>query len=295
MSKEIFSNLKRYLLKNWFNLQSKPELLLTSLEKEAFIKTSRDEELFRLAIALLNLEPSKLDLLLLFLREIIKTETDIPSLAQKAISTGNPFLFKSLFLSFTEAKEFAVGGKLNSSLETKYGNLFESLMYEFGNCRGIYDGGVDVAVNSEAFDIKSGPNVMNKGMIDAFSAKQSLIQDAKLLPDIATYKVALGYGQRDQFNSFMAKIDAEILDGREAWLRITGVEHSPEIVFAIASLTPKIFGVKSLVGHALGQNEPYQEQEEDIRDFQQMFKNAFTPINLTPEAEREIETITSLF
>lgn len=293
-SDELYSALKRYLLRNWFDLQSKPELLLTDLKASSFRQKGDDETLLKLAAELLRLKNRDLDLLLLFLDEIARLKSDIPRLAKEAIATGNPFLFRSLFLNFKEAEEFAVGGKLNSSLETKYGNLFEKLMHGFGNCRGIYDGGVDVAVGTKAFDIKSGSNVMNKSMVDAFSAKQTLIQDVKLLPDLDTYKIALGYGRRDDFNSFMARIESEILDGREAWTEITGIDYSPEIIFAISGLVPRIFGVESLVGSMLDKIEKYQENDSDISAFQELFANIFPSISLTPAAEKEINSINSL-
>lgn len=293
-SDELYSTLKHYLLRNWFDLQSRPERLLTDPEASSFRQKGDDEKLLGLAADLLRLEARKLDLLLLFLDEIVRLRNDIPTLAKEAIVTGNPFLFRSLFLNFKEAEEFAVGGKLNSSLETKYGNLFEELMYGFGNCRGIYNGGVDVAIRTKAFDIKSGPNVMNKGMVDAFSAKQHLIQDVKLLPDLDTYKVALGYGKRDELNSFMAKIESEILDGREAWTEITGIDYSPEIIFAIAGLVPRIFGVESLVGSMLGKSDKYQKNDSDVSAFQELFTNNFPSISLTPAAEKEIDSINSL-
>lgn len=293
-SDKLQPTLKHYLLKNWFELQSRPELLLTDPEASSFRQKGDDEKLLGLAADLLRLEARNLDLLLLFLDEIVRLRSDIPTLAKEAIVTGNPFLFRSLFLNFKEAEEFAVGGKLNSSLETKYGNLFEKLMYGFGNCRGIYNGGVDVAIRTKAFDIKSGPNVMNKAMVDSFSAKQYLIQEVKLLPDLDTYKVALGYGKRDELNSFMAKIESEILDGREAWTAITGIDYSPEIIFAIAGLVPRIFGVESLVGSMLGKSEKYQKNDSDVSAFQELFTNNFPPIGLTPAAEKEIGSINSL-
>jgi hypothetical protein len=271
-----------------------PDLLFTDQNASTFRQKEADEKMLRVAKVLLGIENKRLDLLLLFLNEIIKMQNDIPRLAKEAISTGNPLLFRSLFLSFKEAEEFAVGGKLNSSLETKYGTLFEKLMYGFAQCRGIYNGGVDVAVNTNAFDIKSGPSVMNKSMVDAFSRKQSLIQDKKLLPDISTYKIALGYGKRDNLNSFMAQIESEILDGRQAWTEITGINYSPEIIFAISGLVPRIFGVESLVGSSLGKSEKYQEKDSDISDFDNLFTNNFTPLTLTPEAQQEINFINSL-
>ncbi|WP_347276817.1 MULTISPECIES: PmeII family type II restriction endonuclease [Cyanophyceae] len=293
-SEESFLEFKRYLLKNWFNIQANPNLLLTDEATALFGNQVEDIESIQVLASLLELDTNKLDLLVLFLDEILSIAERIPNLAKEAILTENPFLFRSLFLKFKEAEEFAVGGKLNSSLETTYGNLFEKLMGEFENCQRIYDGGVDVVVGGDAFDIKSGPNVMNKSMVDAFSAKQVLIQDKKMLPDISTYKIALGYGKKEQLNQFMGKIEFEILTGRESWKKITGIEHSPEIVFAIAGLVPRIFNVKSLVGSVLGESERYEKENTDVSEFEKLFRNNFTPINLTPEAQTEISTINSL-
>ncbi len=293
-SEEVCLEFQHYLLKNWFSLQTNPHLLLKDEATTSFRNQAGDIESLQILASLLELDTKKLDLLVLFLDEILKMTKSIPNLAKEAILTGNPFLFRSLFLDFKEAEEFAVGGKLNSSLETKYGNLFEKLMGEFENCRGVYDGGVDVVTRGEAFDIKSGPKIMNKSMVDAFSAKQALIQDEGILPDISTYRIALGYGEKEQLNEFMAKIESEILTGRESWTKITGMEHSPELIFAIAGLVPRIFNVKSLVGSVLGESEQYEKDSPDVSEFERLFKNSFSPIDLTPESQAEISTINSL-
>jgi DNA-cytosine methyltransferase len=293
-SEESCLEFQRYLLKNWFSIKMNPHLLFADEATGLFQNHEEDIESLQILASLLELDTQKLDLLVLFLDEILRIADSIPLLAKEAILTGNPFLFRSLFLNFKEAEEFAVGGKLNSSLETKYGNLFEKLMGEFENCQGIYDGGVDVVIGGDAFDIKSGPNVMNKSMVDAFSAKQVLVQEKRILPDISTYRIALGYGEKEQLNSFMAKIESEILTGRESWAKITGREHAPEIVFAIAGLVPRIFNVKSLVRSALGESEQYEKDSEDILEFEKLFRNNFSPINLTPEAQAEISMINSL-
>lgn len=282
-----------FLLNNWFSIIESESFMDLSVSQN-LIMNSCDEEMFVMASKLFSLGDKKLYLLTLFLNEIIKMKESIPGIARKAISTVNPFMFRSLFLSYEDAQEFAVGGKLNSSLETKYGSLFESLMTAFNYCRGIYDGGVDVAVGQNAFDIKSGPKVMNKSMVDAFSAKQQIIERENLLPDLRTYKIALGYGIKDNLNSFMASIETEVLPAREAWYAITGVEHSPELVFGIAALVPKIFAVKSLVGTMLGSSELHCESDEDRENFESIFSGSFSPIQLSDEATDELNHINSL-
>lgn len=285
---------KNNLLINWNQFKKEPALLVDSCRNLNFIQNDFDNQNIEKASKLLFLEPRQLDIALLLLKEIIKMTIDLPNLANKAISTANPFLFRSLFLDFKEAEAFAAGGKLNSSLETKYGNLFERLMSAFGNCYEIYDGGVDVLVGKNAFDIKSGPNVMNKSMVDAFSAKQVLIQDKNILPEIDYYQIALGYGRRENLNSFMAKIDSEILTARESWEKITGIKHSPEIVFAIAGLIPKFFGFKSIVGSILNKVEQPEISHQDDSQFQDMFNHHFDQIELNNKTKQEISKIESL-
>ncbi len=280
---------KRFLLKNWWQIQKEPQLFTTNIQSVIF-----DNNMVNIIVSLFRLKKQYFDIVFLFLDKITAMIKDIPEITQEAIKTGNPFLFRSLFLSFPEAKEFAVGGKLNSSLETRYGNLFEDLMIEFGNCRGIFDGGVDVVVGGEAFDIKSGPAVMNKSMVDAFSAKQRLIQQQRLLPDISTYKIALGYGKKEKLNSFMKEIDTEILTGREAWTKITGVDYSPEIVFAIAGLVARVFGCKSIVTSILSLGDKYVSDTSDDAEFAEFLASTFDPINLTSTAQQEIDFIDSL-
>lgn len=287
------AKIKIFILNNWFKFFGEVSFF-DAIREAGFVENSSDELIFQLASSLFHLGNKNLHLLFLFFNETLKMKEGVPKIALEAISTGNPLMFRSLFLSFRDAQEFAVGGKLNSSLETKYGNLFESLMFAFAHCRGIYNGGVDVAVNENAFDIKSGPNVMNKSMVDAFSAKKILIERERLLPDLGTYKVALGYGKKENLNSFMAAIESDIIDGRDAWSTITGVKHSPELVFKIARLVPKFFGIKSLVGGMLGNNELHFETDEDIAEFNNMFDKAFSSIHISPEARAELDVIDNL-
>ena len=293
-NKNIFRYFTQYLLKNWYRLKNEPSLLIEDCEKLGLTKTKEDIEHLMIASRFFFLEERYLPIALFLLEEVIKMKESIPELAGKAIITGNPFLFRSLFLDFDEAKEFAVGGKLNSSLETKYGNLFEKLMVSFNYCQEIYDGGVDVLVGDRAYDIKSGPNVMNKSMVDAFSAKQVLIQDEKILPKIKSYQIALGYGRRENLNSFMAKIDSEILVAREAWEKITGIKHSPEIVYAIAGLIPRFFGSKSIISSILERRESINLDKVDNRQFQEIFNYHFDEIKLSSQQKKEIDTIECL-
>ena len=292
--KNIYRCFTRHLLKNWYRFKKEPDLLVEGWEKLNLSNNKKDVEYLRIATRFFYLEARYLTMVLFLLEEVIKMQNSIPELASKAIITGNPFLFRSLFLDFDEAKKFAVGGKLNSSLETKYGNLFEKLMVSFNYCQEIYDGGVDVLVGDCAYDIKSGPNVMNKSMVDAFSAKQVLIQDEKILPEIKSYQIALGYGKRENLNSFMAKIDAEILTGREAWGRITGIQHSPEIVYAISGLIPRFFGSRSIISSILEKRESVDLDKFDNRQFQEIFDYHFDEIKLSSQQEEEIDTIKSL-
>ena len=167
-------------------------------------------------------------------------------------------------------------------------------MLAFNNCQAICDGGLDVVVEDNAFDIKSEPSVMNKSMVDAFSAKQVLIQDKKILPGIKTCKIALGYGKKDNLNSFMAKIDSEIMTAREAWTAIIGVKHSPEIVFAVASLIPKIFESKSIINTILKKSESIVTDNQARDLFIQLFNNHFDKVKFSQEIEDEIKIIENL-
>jgi len=292
------NDLKKDLLLNWFRINADPQLLYTVIQNIVNIEEDGYERFINKFIDIVRLNSINavfFDIALLFFKEIEKMEASVPALANEAINTGNPFLFRSLFLSFDEAKEFAVGGKLNSSLETKYGSLFEKLMFAFKGCRGIFNGGIDVAVEETALDVKSGPNVMNQGMVNAFLAKKLLIEERNILPGLNTYKIALGYGKREDLNPFMAPIETHILTGREAWLKITGLSHSPEIVFEIAALVARIFKSKSLVSTMLGQDADYQTDPEDDIKFRALFDNMFAPINLLEvDTDNYIERISSL-
>ncbi|UMZ73112.1 PmeII family type II restriction endonuclease [Natranaerofaba carboxydovora] len=297
------SSLKKNFLLNWYNLKLNPSLVKDIILNNIPDLSSEISEMITNKITaifqLLNLDPVYFDIALAYLEEIAKIKKDVPQMAHQAIKTGNPFLFRSLFLSYDEAKEFALGGKLNSSLETKYGNLFEKLIASFNACRVIKEGGIDVAVKGEVFDIKSGPNVMNKSQVDAFSAKKYLIEKENLLPEFNEYKVAIGYGKPEQLNSFMSTIEKEIFTGRKAWEKLTGKNYSPEIAFEIACFVAKIFGRKSLISSMLGREDNEIQSNKlnllkEDRLFKDMFDGLFTEAKLSNEARNELNNIRSL-
>jgi len=205
----------------------------------------------------------------------------IPTKTAEAMETVNPFLVRPLFRSRTAAKAFAVGGKIASSLETVWGNLLERLFVAMSDkARMVGNGGVDVVVESDAYDIKSGPAVMNKDQVNVMQIKADLIEKDSTVPTLSSFRVALAYGREEQGFGTMAPYlkSREILPAREAWHAITGDWLAPEKVYALCALVADITGVPDAIGAA---NEPTSSDraadESDEQAFEQMFTEAFDP------------------
>ncbi|MGG0473526.1 PmeII family type II restriction endonuclease [Priestia aryabhattai] len=288
------NKIKKEVLKNWFDIEKDPMHLKDIIKGEVSeFGQEKGRNIIERVATLFKLEETHFNIALLFIAEILKMEKDVPKMAQRSLKSGNPFLFRSLFLSFNEAQTFAVGGKLNSSLETKYGTLFEKLMSAFGVCKGIYNGGIDVTIGDESFDIKSGPQAMNSNQVQAFLSKQRLIKQ-NILPSIKSYRIALGYGLSTQLNSPMLSIKEEIITGRDSWEKITGKRHGPEVAFAIGSYVARMFGNDSIVASMLNAGQNYEISTEDDKEFKKFFKSMFEEIQLTPKQQEEIQQIENL-
>lgn len=115
------------------------------------------------------------------LRKVL-TES-VPKYLREAINSTHPFLVRPLFRSYPSALTYASAGKVASSLETIWGEVGEELFLAMGSSlRPVRNGGIDIVHDRDAFDIKSGPAVMNKDQIDILHLKQRIIMDEKGCP-----------------------------------------------------------------------------------------------------------------
>jgi hypothetical protein len=145
---------------------------------------------------------------------------------------SNPFITVSIGRSLDEGQRFQISAKIASSIETKWGNWVESIIPLFNkNVVKVGAGGFDVILNDTAYDIKSGPNVMNKGQVYDALAKRDKIRQMSLSPEfskivkVTDFKVATAYGKRSSAEIYMKSENSGlILFGADSWKTLTGDE-----------------------------------------------------------------------
>jgi hypothetical protein len=238
-----------------------------------------------------NLISQERNIIFIFAGAIQKVLTEsVPRFIEEAIKTSHPFLIRPLFRSYPAAIVYAVGGKLASSLETIWGEIGEELFLAMGeNLRPIRNGGIDVVYNRDAYDIKSGPAVMNKDQVDVSLLKQNLIQNRKEVPGLDTFHVALVYGKASSIGRTMIDSvrDGNILPARAAWEKLTGDPLAPERIYALAGLVADIVGVSGAI-EAASTTAPDKndllEQDSSIYDinFKTFFDESFDPPSSKP-------------
>ena len=98
------------------------------------------------------------------------------------------------------------------------------------NITPIGAGGLDYILGRTCYDIKSGPNVMNKDQIEeARRKRESIIRMSKYeylseFVYINNFKVATAYGKLSSAKMFMREETGLIMFGRETWKELTGDE-----------------------------------------------------------------------
>jgi hypothetical protein len=152
---------------------------------------------------------------------------------------SNPFITVSIGRSLYEGQSFQISAKIASSIETKWGNWIESIIPLFNNnIVKVGAGGFDVILNDTAYDIKSGPNVMNKGQVYDALAKRDKIKQMSLSPEFAKiikvtdFKVATAYGKVSSAELYMKSENSGlILFGANSWKTLTGDEWNAYRLF----------------------------------------------------------------
>lgn len=218
----------------------------------------------------------------------------IPKFTTEAIKTVNPFLIRPLFLSFPSVQTFAIAAKLSSSLETMWGTLLEHLFVASSRgARRVGDGGVDVVVERRAFDIKSGPAVMNNDQVNVMVMKARRIADGEV-PTLDSFQVALAYGRTKQIFSTMSGhiSNKSILPARDAWHEITGDWLAPEKAYALCGLVADTIGVDGIIEAATeGGSASTSTHLQDESAFEQLFADA---IDAVPHGVTEDEELRML-
>lgn len=148
--------------------------------------------------------------------------------------TANPFLTVMIEKSYKEGRVFQKGAKVASSVETKWGNWIESVFMHY-NPDLLYIGaaGTDFILNNTAYDVKSGPNVMNKDQVSQATTKRHMVQEMsrdeelKRVVAVHDFKVAIAYGNADLAGAPMKSAeDGLIIYGADAWRELTDNEYN---------------------------------------------------------------------
>lgn len=148
--------------------------------------------------------------------------------------TANPYLTVMVEKSYKEGQVFQKGAKIASSVETKWGNWVEGVFMQYNpNLLYIGAAGTDFILNNTAYDVKSGPNVMNLDQVKQATTKRHIIQemgrdeDLKEVVAVRDFKVAIAYGNIDIAGSPMKNAeDGLIIYGADAWRELTGDEYN---------------------------------------------------------------------
>lgn len=218
----------------------------------------------------------------------------VPEYTSKAMKTVNPFLVRPLFRCRSSAMVYAVGGKIASSLETIWGEALEDLFLAMSaKARGVRNGGIDAVVDRDAYDIKSGPAVMNNDQVNVLQIKRGLIQEERRVPTLDTFRVALAYGRSDQVFGTMAsqmRLGA-ILPARESWHTITGDPLAPEKVYKLCAIVADTVGVSGAIDTAngsIGDDDKTAGTEDDEEVFANLFTSSFDSLDEDIEDEELI-------
>lgn len=146
-------------------------------------------------------------------------------------TTSNPFFTASISDSYSTGEEFQKGAKTASSLETVWGNNIEDIFFYFNpNLITVKAGGFDYVLNGIAYDLKSGPQVMNGDQVKEANTKRqrivSLYNNVTFNPllSVKDFQVAIVYGRYEIANSFMKKEPGLIIYGKDTWRILSGDE-----------------------------------------------------------------------
>jgi hypothetical protein len=159
-------------------------------------------------------------------------------MGERALETANPYLTVSIEKSYSDGKTFQTGAKVSSSVEGIWGSWIESAMNLFnGSLFRVSAGGFDYVLGDVAYDIKSGPNVMNKDQVEEAKQKRTIIADLAKSKEFGGYigvkdfRVATAYGKESDAGIFMKDSGGLIIFGAETWKRLTGDEWNAYRLF----------------------------------------------------------------
>jgi hypothetical protein len=167
-----------------------------------------------------------------------KIEDSKTKMEKEARLSSNPYLTISVDDSFKKGRRFQKEAKIASSVETKWGSWIEHILPKFNSSiKEVNAGGFDCVLSTTAYDIKSGPSVMNKGLVQGARKKReairSLCQDQFFgtLVNVNDFKVAISYGKESSASFSMKETGDLIIFGADAWRELTGDEWNAYKLF----------------------------------------------------------------
>ncbi|KAF5066014.1 Type II restriction endonuclease EcoO109I [anaerobic digester metagenome] len=202
-------------------------------------------------------------------------EQKIEGSKQRMASTwwekANPYLTVMVEGSLKEGESFQLSAKVASSVETTWGNWIEGVFKAFNpDIKYIGAAGMDYILGNTAYDVKSGPNVMNKDQVEQARTKRERIVRAtsdgilSRFVCIRDFKVAISYGNRELSEMFMRDAGDLIIYGPETWDELTGDEMNAFTLY-IESIKHKV---------SSGAVWSAQDLEKAVFRFNQTFYNA---------------------
>lgn len=151
---------------------------------------------------------------------------------------SNPYLTVSIKGSLEEGRTFQLDARMVHSVETKWGNWIHRVIPKFNNSiLDIGAGGFDCVLRKVAYDIKAGPNILNKSDIEALRRRREIIRNVSKTPDlkdlvkVSEFKVAVSYGRESGAGTFMKGQKGLIIFGTDAWRELTGNEWNAYRLF----------------------------------------------------------------
>jgi len=145
--------------------------------------------------------------------------------------SANPFLTSFIEESWEDGISFQIGAKTASSVETIWGSWIEQAIFTFNpDLFYIAAGGMDFVLGQTAFDVKAGPQVMNKDQVEEAKSKNRVIKSIQnnsslsRVIGVKEFKIAISYGRREIAWPFMANAGDLIIYGPETWNLLTGDE-----------------------------------------------------------------------
>jgi hypothetical protein len=145
-------------------------------------------------------------------------------------NTANPFLTVMIENSYNAGVVFQQNAKTASSVETSWGSWVEDIFTFYNpNIKYIGAAGMDYVYNNIAYDVKSGPQVMNKDQVAQATTKRHRVKEMsedtafKGIIGVNEFKVAVVYGNKNIANNFMSSAEEGlIIYGKDTWDALTG-------------------------------------------------------------------------